>query len=92
MTDKSTSSNARAVCCASTALIFKCLGLSLISLIEPLKPKLSFNLISPAASSNFNARAWFDTSFGIMTCAPSLTFLMFLLLNRYLTAPTQSYL
>ena len=70
----STSDKARAVCCASTAVIFKCFDLTLY--LSPCLPNrnLFFSFIKPAASNSLSARAWFDTSFGMTTLAPSLTF------------------
>ena len=40
----STSDNARAVCCASTAVIFKCFGFDVISFTVPANPK-SFSVL-----------------------------------------------
>ncbi|MGX0139729.1 hypothetical protein ACUXS5_001769 [Staphylococcus epidermidis] len=82
ITDISTSESARAVCCASTALIFKSLGLLSISFVVPFNPKFFLSLIKPADSNNLSARAWLDTSFGMATCAPFLTSLMFLTLSE----------
>ncbi|CAC6922310.1 Uncharacterised protein [Staphylococcus aureus] len=78
----STSDKARAVCCASTAVIFKCFGFDVISFTVPANPKSFFSFIKPAASNSLSARAWFDTSFGMTTLAPSLTFLISLILSE----------
>ncbi len=55
-----------------------------IAFTVPANPKSFFSFIKPAASNSLSARAWFDTSFGMTTLAPSLTFLTSLILSDML--------